>query len=376
MPAPLLVRQIAQIRFLGYGGVALVLLVTGTSSYSALALAWCVLTPLCITRLASSFRRRGILRVHLVEAALTSAVFAAAGVHSVLLLTTFAMLSIGATAQAGFVFATRVCLVSVLGVLFGVRAGAGPPPCAPEWLAGYCLVLVAACALLLAHVAWQQGKWGRRQRREVLERALLLERYLPEPVSQQFDQEPGGKVRRRWMTVAFVDLVGFTELTEAMAAEEMDPLLDGFVEVTAATTREHGGYIAKVIGDGALLAFEEAGREQAAGGAFGCCLALASALAAVSTMLDNMGTPCVVEVRAGIASGFCSVGEWGAGERLEFSVMGRPVNLASRLQELAQPGAVLVCERTASLLSDVVSLSGVETAWLKGIGEVSYRRVS
>ena len=62
--------------------------------------------------------------------------------------------------------------------------------------------------------------------------------------------------------------------------------------------------------------------------------------------------PEPVRLKIGVASGYCSLGDWGGGGRLEYTVIGHPVNLASRLEGQAGAGEVLVCERTG-LLADV-----------------------
>ncbi len=73
-----------------------------------------------------------------------------------------------------------------------------------------------------------------------------------------------------------------------------------------------------------------------------------------------------------MASGYCTVGDWGE-ERLDFTVIGAPVNLASRLQAHAGHNGVLVCESTAALAGHVFPLGAERELVLKGIGGVKAR---
>ncbi len=73
-----------------------------------------------------------------------------------------------------------------------------------------------------------------------------------------------------------------------------------------------------------------------------------------------------------MASGYCTVGDWGE-ERLDFTVIGAPVNLASRLQAHAGHGGVLVCESTAALVGQDLRLGAERALVLKGIGAVKAR---
>jgi class 3 adenylate cyclase len=64
------------------------------------------------------------------------------------------------------------------------------------------------------------------------------------------------------------------------------------------------------------------------------------------------GVPAALHVRAGVASGFCTLGALGRGERFDFTLVGLPVNLASRLQSLAPRGRAVVDGATAALVDE------------------------
>ena len=137
-----------------------------------------------------------------------------------------------------------------------------------------------------------------------------------------------------------------------------------------------GGTVSKVLGDGVMLVFGEAGAEERpklVANALACCRQLDAELSQLAHRWRAQGLPESVRLKTGVASGYCSLGDWGGGGRLEYTVIGHPVNLASRLEGQANAGEVLVCERTG-LLTDV-PLSRVMERPLKGLGPVRFQRV-
>ena len=150
---------------------------------------------------------------------------------------------------------------------------------------------------------------------------------------------------RRQLTVMFCDLVGSTALAARLDPEDMSDLIRGFQGAAAGAVARYDGFVAKFMGDGALIYFgypraheDDAERATRAG------LALVEA---VRALRQERGV--ALEVRAGIASGLVVVGElMGEGEARERGVVGETPNLAARLQALAEPGSVVVAEFDAA----------------------------
>ena len=63
------------------------------------------------------------------------------------------------------------------------------------------------------------------------------------------------------------------------------------------------------------------------------------------------------KVRMGITSGYCTVGNFGSNQRMDYTVLGKPVNLAARLQSLAQPGQIVIADATNALVEQQVGCS-------------------
>jgi adenylate cyclase len=140
--------------------------------------------------------------------------------------------------------------------------------------------------------------------------------------------EPGGPGTLE-ATVGFVDLVGYTSLAEGLDADELTALVERFTEVAFDTVAAAGGRLVKTIGDEAMFVAEQPR----------VAARIALALSAASTGDDQLP-----DARAGLATGTVL--------SREGDYFGAVVNLASRLTELAYPGAVLVSDETAAALED------------------------
>ncbi|HET6840394.1 MAG TPA: adenylate/guanylate cyclase domain-containing protein, partial [Candidatus Angelobacter sp.] len=162
------------------------------------------------------------------------------------------------------------------------------------------------------------------------------------------------EAERRQLTVMFVDLVGSTVLASTLDPEDTDRVLRTYRTRCADIVRRWGGHVAKYLGDGVLAYFgypeaheDDAERAARAG------LDLAEA---VGRMEAGEGG-ARLSARVGIATGLVVVGELiGEGAAREEVVAGETPNLAARLQALAEPGTVVVAERTRRLLGNLFDL--------------------
>jgi adenylate cyclase len=158
-----------------------------------------------------------------------------------------------------------------------------------------------------------------------------------------------------------------------MAAEALAVVLNDYFGALARATEDHCGTLAKMQGDGALLYFGDSdqSRQQAAMSCACLVASLPDLLASLSARWRTDGYLVRLAIRAGVASGYCSLGDWG-GERLDFTIIGTPVNLASRLQNQAVANGILVAAETAELLRPEMAdrIGPVLPMWLKGMGTV------
>ncbi|WP_437977093.1 adenylate/guanylate cyclase domain-containing protein [Sorangium sp. So ce295] len=174
----------------------------------------------------------------------------------------------------------------------------------------------------------------------------------------------GGK--RAAVSVLFADVVGFTPLAESRDAERMVALLNELFSMLTEIVFRHGGTVDKFIGDcvmavwGAPIAQEDHARR---------------ALAAAEDMMRFLETANEewrerydVEVRLGVGvnSGEAIVGNIGSDKRMEYTVIGDVVNVASRLEAIAAPNQVLVSAATRDLAGDAFPLRALGERNLTG----------
>jgi adenylate cyclase len=195
------------------------------------------------------------------------------------------------------------------------------------------LPLVAGTGVILATapltLAYRIGLVDRGRRR--LRKAFSL--YLPEPELERLtarDELPalGGELRE--VTILFSDIAGYSGLSESLTPAALVGDLNRYFARMTAIVQRHGGFVDKFIGDGVLAVF---GAPLAAGNhasaAVQAALDMVAALATDSTLTLN-GQP--IRIRAGLHTDRVIVGNIGAPDRFNYTVVGDGVNLASRLE--------------------------------------------
>jgi class 3 adenylate cyclase/tetratricopeptide (TPR) repeat protein len=173
---------------------------------------------------------------------------------------------------------------------------------------------------------------------------------------------------RKPVTVLFCDLVGSTALAERLGPEGTHGLLNRFFEVALAEVHRYEGTVNQFLGDGfmalfgAPLAHEDHAR-RAALAALGVARALREPLVAAP------GVEVAVTVRMGLHTGFVVVGAIGDNLRMDYTAIGDTTHLAARLQQLAEPGAILASEATWRLVEGYVRGEPLGPATVKGRSE-------
>ncbi len=168
---------------------------------------------------------------------------------------------------------------------------------------------------------------------------------------------------RRWVSVLFCDLVGFTAISEQRDAEEVRELLSSYFETARAVIERYGGVVEKFIGDAVMAAW---GVPTANGDdAERAVRAALDLVAAVEKLGADLGVPALI-ARAGVLSGEAAVTLRAEGQGM---VAGDLVNTASRLQSAAGAGQVLCGAATYLAARDAVAFEEVGGLSLKGKAE-------
>ena len=145
-------------------------------------------------------------------------------------------------------------------------------------------------------------------------------------------------------TVLFADIVGFTAMAEDLQPAEISSLLNEYFSYISIACRLYGGVVDKFIGDCAMLVFGavDSDEDQAINAV--CCAVLIQKLAALLNERRRQNGQAEVSFRIGINGGLMLAGNLGSDERMEYTVVGDAVNLASRLCYAAQAGQIIVRE--------------------------------
>jgi adenylate cyclase len=193
-------------------------------------------------------------------------------------------------------------------------------------------------------------------------------KYIPTDLVRMLLREgveprPGGAVRT--LTVMFADIAGFTGLSERLG-DRIFPLLSGYLDTMSREVSSHGGTIDKFIGD-AVMAFWGAPAANADHVVDACRAALACQRALrASGVLDDGGRP--LKVRIGINSGNMLVGNIGSELRLNYTVIGDAVNVASRLEGANKEYGteIIIGEETRRLAGDSVQVRELDRLMVYG----------
>jgi class 3 adenylate cyclase/HAMP domain-containing protein len=172
---------------------------------------------------------------------------------------------------------------------------------------------------------------------------------------------------RRNLSILVSDIRGFTEMSERMEPEELIEALNQYFTAMTDVVFRHGGTLDKFLGDGILAFFGEPipfedHAERAVAAAF-----------EGRDVLERLRSKWMLQyeeeltVGIGISTGYVTVGNIGSENRLEYTVIGNHVNVASRLATSASAGQVLVTDRTMAAVRDHVIGIELETITLKGV---------
>jgi len=226
-------------------------------------------------------------------------------------------------------------------------------------------------AVVLARVRTHLALKESRHRLEQL--SLKLSRYVsPQVYRSIFEGKQDARIgsSRKKLTVFLSDIVGFTAHTESMEAEDLTFLLNSYLNRMTQIVMAHDGTLDKYIGDAILVFFGDPESKGIAEDAIAClamALEMRSALGELRKEWQQKGICHEFTIRMGITTGYCTVGNFGSEQRMDYTIIGGQVNLANRLESAAVPGEILIGQETYALVRDRFSCVAKEPIHLKGI---------
>ena len=182
-----------------------------------------------------------------------------------------------------------------------------------------------------------------------------LDRFVPETVRHAIEQNPdapGLAKEARDVTVLFLDIEGYSRLSEELPRNVLNALVERYFSLFLESIRAQGGDINETAGDGLMIIFQSSDPQAHPAAALRAALAIQQQTAEANRAQGPAPTP--VRINIGISSGECDVGttrfQGLAGERWTFTASGPVTNLAARLSDRAHGGQILLSAETARRL--------------------------
>ncbi len=207
-----------------------------------------------------------------------------------------------------------------------------------------------------------------RELAAAFEATRRLRRYVPAAVAEAvLHDEQRLRGERREVAVLFADVIDFTHLSASLDAEPVFDLINDLLGRLMDCIHRYDGVVDKFTGDGLMAVFgAPVAHENDAELAVRAALDMQKAAAEFEPIAHaQLGAP--LKLRIGIHSGLAIAGILGTAEQAAYTVIGETVNLAARMEALAQPGCVLVSSRVYHQTRALFNFQGMGTTHVKGI---------
>lgn len=225
---------------------------------------------------------------------------------------------------------------------------------------GFFLLIVAAFVHRQGRHLEQAQQQLQREQEKTSRLAANLSKYLsPQVWESIFSGKRSARLetRRKKLTVFFSDIRGFTELAEELEAEALTDLLNNYLDEMSRIALQYGGTIDKFVGDCVMVFFGDPstrGAKQDAEAAVSMAIAMRKHMKVLRQQWRSRGITKPLEIRMGLSTGYCTVGNFGTATRMDYTIIGREVNLASRLEGAADAGEILISHETYSLVKELI----------------------
>jgi len=157
-----------------------------------------------------------------------------------------------------------------------------------------------------------------------------------------------------------------------MESEALSSLLNNYLEEMSEIALRHGGTIDKFIGDSVMAFFgdpESKGKEQDALACVLMALEMRERMKYLRQRWNDQGVTQSLKIRIGINTGYCTVGNFGSESRLDYTIIGGHVNLASRLESNAEADQILISHKTYALIKDKINCEKKAEITVRGIAQ-------
>ncbi len=201
------------------------------------------------------------------------------------------------------------------------------------------------------------------------EKLEKIQRYLPKGITEKvLSQKDKIEGERKQVTVMFCDMEGFTALVEKLGPEEAYGVMDQVYEILIHKVNDYEGTVNEMTGDGVMALFgAPIALEDAPQRAIRSAYSIHREMIRLSERLQQDGGGIApIRMRIGIHTGPVVVGALGNDLRVEFKAVGDTVNLASRMEGLAEPGTTYVTDETFRLTEGLFRFEALGEKQVKG----------
>ncbi|MCP4683511.1 MAG: hypothetical protein GY864_14365 [Desulfobacterales bacterium] len=202
-----------------------------------------------------------------------------------------------------------------------------------------------------------------------LEKYNELRRYLSPKLTEKIltsGHAFGAEPQRKMLTVVFTDIRGFSSITDSLEPEELFHLLDRYLSEMIKIVYKYEGTLNKIIGDGLLIFFSDPiPMEDHAERAVRMAIDMQNRLSDLKEEFYDYGHELGMGI--GINTGYMTVGNIGSDMHRDYTVIGNQVNVAARLESLAEAGHILIGQRTYSKVKGLVNAEEMGDESVKGI---------
>lgn len=203
-----------------------------------------------------------------------------------------------------------------------------------------------------------------------------LSRYVSPPLFKKIthgkERVELNQTKRIKLTVFFSDIKDFTAHSSNMEAESLSLILNSYLEEMTNIVNKHHGTLDKYIGDAILVFFGDPDYTDDFTHARRCvsmALEMRTRMTELQKKWFELGYPYPLQIRMGISTGFVTVGNFGSSERMDYTIIGSTVNLASRLQTYAAENQILISHETWGYVRDTVQCSKPMLLDIKGFSQ-------
>ncbi len=211
------------------------------------------------------------------------------------------------------------------------------------------------------------------QKRKVVDLSTKISKYIPPQIHDALftgKYDTGITTRRKKLTVFFSDIANFTLTSEGLQPEDLTKYLNEYFSEMTKIALDCGATIDKYIGDAMMVFFgdpESKGEKEDARACVEMALKMQERMKELQEKWSNEGFSDPFQVRMGINTGYCNVGNFGSDQRLTYTIIGGEVNIAQRLESGADANGILISYEAYAHAQGMIEVEQRKTIKMKGI---------